>query len=90
MLVAPLFAEYVVPPPWSQEAWSLFAWHVFQVLVYVLVGLVLFGLTYLAIDKFTTFSLRKELLEDQNVALGVLLGGIFLAVALILSSAIRG
>jgi len=58
--------------------------------VYVVVGLALFGAAYLIIDKVTPFSLRKELLEDRNQALAIVLGSVFLSIALILAAAIRG
>lgn len=93
-VAAPLFAvgvgttatDIVDKVSWN---WNLFGWHVFQVLVYVLIGLAFFGLAYLIIDKVTPFSLRKELLEDQNTALAVVLASVFIGIAIILSAAIR-
>jgi len=42
------------------------------------------------IERVLPFSLRKEVAEDQNVALGIILGAFILGVSLIISSAIRG
>ena len=82
------------PPPFlAPEAtwnWDLLTWHIVQVIIYVTIGLGLFGLAYLVISKLTPFSIRKEIEEDQNVALGVVLGCVFLGIAIILSAAIRG
>jgi uncharacterized membrane protein YjfL (UPF0719 family) len=50
----------------------------------------LFGVVWIAIVQFTPFSIRKEIEEDQNIALGVILAAILLGMALIISSAIRG
>ncbi|MFO0845721.1 MAG: DUF350 domain-containing protein [Gemmataceae bacterium] len=69
--------------------WSLLSWHVFQVIVYVVLGLGLFGLAFLVIQKFTPFSLRKELEDDQNTALAIVIGSVFLGIALILAAAIK-
>jgi uncharacterized membrane protein YjfL (UPF0719 family) len=82
-----LFAITYPAPPWD---WNVLLWHLAQVVIYVLVGLALFGVSYLIIAKVTPFSLRKELEEDQNTALGVLLGAVFIGIAIILAAAIRG
>jgi uncharacterized membrane protein YjfL (UPF0719 family) len=37
----------------------------------------------------TPFSLRKEIEEDQNVALGVVLGAVVIGIAIIVAAAIR-
>jgi uncharacterized membrane protein YjfL (UPF0719 family) len=58
--------------------------------VYAIIGLALFGVVWVAIVQFTPFSIRKEIEEDQNIALGVILAAILLGMALIISSAIRG
>lgn len=73
--------------PWD---WGAFGWNVFMVVVYVLLGLALFAIAFLIIDKVTPFSLRKELEEDQNTALAIVLGSVFLGIAIILAAAIHG
>jgi hypothetical protein len=78
------------PDPWSPDAWALLLWHVFLVVVYTALGLGVFALAYLAIDKLTAFSFRKELVDDHNVAIGVMLGSVFIGIAIILAAAIRG
>lgn len=59
-------------------------------LLFVLVGLVVFALAYLVIDKVTPFSVRKELEEDHNVALAIVIGSVILGTALIIAAAIHG
>lgn len=87
-LQAALFAQmYETPPPWE---WTPVLWHVVLVMIYVILGLVLFALAYLVIDKATPFSLHKVLLEEKNVAVAILLAGVFLGIAIILAAAIRG
>ena len=75
------------PETWD---WGILFWHVTQVVVYVILGIGLFGMAYLIIDKATPFSLGKELLEKNNVAVAIVLGAVFLGIAIILSAAIRG
>jgi uncharacterized membrane protein YjfL (UPF0719 family) len=79
--------DYYGPTPWD---WSLLLWHVSLVVIYVILGLGLFAVAYLVIDKVTTFSLHRVLIEEKNVAVAVVLGAVFLGIALILGAAIRG
>ena len=44
---------------------------------------------YFIIDKLTSFSLKKELIEDENIALGTMFAGFFIALAIIIAAAIR-
>jgi uncharacterized membrane protein YjfL (UPF0719 family) len=73
--------------PWD---WQMLVWHLSQAVLYVVVGLAIFAAAYLIIDKVTPFSLRKELLEDKNQALAIVLGAVFISIALVLAAAIRG
>lgn len=57
--------------------------------VFALLGVVLFLLAFMVFDRFTPGSVWKELLEDQNVALGNLMGGIAIALAIIIAAAIH-
>jgi putative membrane protein len=52
-------------------------------------GLLLFGAAFLAVQKLSPFDLWKEILENRNVALAVLLAGIAVAMGLIVSSAVH-
>jgi len=56
----------------------------------VVVGLVFFGAAFFAISKVVPFSLRKEIEEDQNTALGVIVGAVILGIAVIIAAAIHG
>jgi uncharacterized membrane protein YjfL (UPF0719 family) len=55
-----------------------------------LVGLLLFCLAFFIIDKLTPFSLRKEIEEDHNMALAVIMGAVVIGMALIVSAAVSG
>lgn len=59
-------------------------------LVFVLLGLVVFSIAYLIIVKVSPFSVRKEIEEDQNIALGIVIGAVILGVAIIIAAAITG
>lgn len=59
-------------------------------ILFSLVGIVVFALAFFVIARISPFSLRKEIEDDQNTALGILLGSIILGLSLIISAAIRG
>ena len=55
---------------------------------YVVLGMVLLGISWKAIEWLTPFSLRKEIEDDQNLAIAVLIGSLFIAIALIIGAVI--
>lgn len=57
---------------------------------FVLLGLLLFGLAFFIIVKISPFSIRKEIEDDQNTSLGILIGSVFLGIAVIIAAAIHG
>lgn len=59
-------------------------------LVFVAVGLLVFLLAFVLITKLTPFSIRKEIEEDQNTALAIVIGSVILGLAWIISAAIHG
>ena len=59
-------------------------------LIYSGIGMLMFAVAMWIVSKVLPFSIRKEIEEDQNTSLGIVLGAIILGLALILSSAIRG
>jgi len=63
---------------------------VLQTLVFALMGIVIFAIAFWIIVKATPFSVRKEIEEDQNVAMAVLIGAIIIAIAIVLAAAIQG
>lgn len=64
--------------------------HLAAAVVFGLLGIFLFVLALWLTVRITPFSLRKEIEEDQNVALGVIVAAVFLGIALIVSAAISG
>lgn len=58
--------------------------------VFALLGLVVFAVTFKIIERATPFSIRKEIEDDQNVALAIVIGSVFIGTALIISAAIHG
>jgi len=59
-------------------------------LVFVVLGLIIFALAFFVIAKATPFSVRKEIEDDQNVALAIVIASVILGSALIIAAAIHG
>jgi uncharacterized membrane protein YjfL (UPF0719 family) len=67
------------------------ALHTFLVtLAYTLFGLIVFGLAFWIITKLVPFSMRKEIEDDQNTALAIVIGAVILGLAIIVASTIHG
>ena len=58
--------------------------------IFTAFGLLVFGLAYFIILKASPFSIRKEIEEDQNVALAVVIGAVIIGISLIIAAAIQG
>lgn len=65
-------------------------WLLIPTVVYFFVGLTLLGLTVWLVELLTPFSIRKEIEEDHNTAVAILLGAGLIALGLLLSAVIRG
>jgi uncharacterized membrane protein YjfL (UPF0719 family) len=58
--------------------------------VFVVFGLIVFALAFLIIAKSAPFSVRKEIEDDQNIALAIVIGSVILGSALIIAAAVHG
>jgi len=64
-------------------------WQLIPTVIYFFVGCVLFGISIWIADKILPFSIRKEIEEDQNTSLGIIIGSGLIAASIILSAAIK-
>jgi len=58
--------------------------------IFVGIGLVVFALAFMIVVLVAPFSVKKEIEEDHNTALAIIIGAIIIGVALIISAAIQG
>jgi uncharacterized membrane protein YjfL (UPF0719 family) len=56
--------------------------------IYALLGVVIFALAFALFNKLMPFSVRKEIEDDQNTALGIIIGAFLIGLAIIISAAI--
>ena len=59
-------------------------------LLYSFVGVFVFWISFLIIDRVTPYHLWKEIIEEKNVALAVVVGGIAVGICVIVAAAIHG
>lgn len=59
-------------------------------LVFTVLGLVLFALAFWLMELVTPFSIRKELEEDQNVAVAIVMASVVIGISLVLLGALAG
>ena len=58
--------------------------------IFVAIGLIVFALAFGVVVLVAPFSVKKEIEEDQNVSLAVIIGAVIIGVAMIISAAIQG
>jgi uncharacterized membrane protein YjfL (UPF0719 family) len=58
--------------------------------VYSAIGIAIFAVAFKVMAWLLPFDVNKELSEDHNTAVGVLLGAVMLGLAIIIASAIHG
>jgi uncharacterized membrane protein YjfL (UPF0719 family) len=54
------------------------------------VGVIVFAAAFWIMTKLSPFSFRKEIEEDHNISLGIIVAGVLIGLALIISAAIHG
>ena len=62
---------------------------VLNALVYAMLGIVIFIGSFTILDKATPYHLWKEIVEEQNVALAILVGAISLGICIIIAAAVH-
>jgi uncharacterized membrane protein YjfL (UPF0719 family) len=62
---------------------------IFGSLLYAVIGLAVFWLAFLLIDKLTPYDLWQEIVEKQNMALGVVVAAMSLGICIIVAAAIH-
>jgi uncharacterized membrane protein YjfL (UPF0719 family) len=59
-------------------------------LAFTLFGLIMFAIAFLIIVKVSPFSIRKEIEDDQNTSLAIIIGSVIIGIALIVAAAVHG
>ena len=65
------------------------ATNIVAALVFALLGILVFFGAFALFDRLTPYKLWKEIIDDQNVALAVLIGALGLGISIIVAAAIH-
>ena len=66
-------------------------WNVLEsTVIFVALGLIVFTIAFLIVVLVAPFSVKKEIEEDQNISLAIIIGAIIIGIAMIISAAIQG
>jgi uncharacterized membrane protein YjfL (UPF0719 family) len=58
-------------------------------LLYAVIGVMVFWVAFLIIDKITPYDLWREIVEKQNMALGLVVAAMSLGICVIVAAAIH-
>jgi putative membrane protein len=57
--------------------------------VYAALGIIIFAIAFVLIDKLTPYHLWKEIVDDKNVALAILIGALSIGMCIIIAAAVH-
>ena len=57
-------------------------------IVYSVLGIVVFGAAFVVVDKLTPYHLWRQLIDEKNVALAIVVAALALSIAVIVAASI--
>jgi len=63
--------------------------NVVNAIIYAAIGIVIFAGAFLVLDKVTPYNLWKEIVQEHNLALAILLGAMSLGLCVIIAAAVH-
>lgn len=69
-----------------EELWSVIE----TTVIFVAIGLIVFAVAFLIVVLVAPFSVKKEIEDDQNTSLAIIIGSVIIGVALIIAAAVHG
>lgn len=70
--------------------WDALVRSVVGSVVFSAIGIVFFAIAFFILQKTLPFSIKKEIEDDQNVALGIVIAAVIIGIAMIVSAAVHG
>ena len=62
---------------------------ILNALLFAVLGIVIFVAAFVIVDQMTPYDLWKEVVEDKNVALAILLGAMSIGLCIIIAAAVH-
>jgi len=63
--------------------------YIVNAVIYAAVGILIFVAAFVILDKVTPYHLWKEIVEDKNLALAILLGAMSIGMCIIIAAAVH-
>ena len=63
--------------------------NIMNALVFAFIGILIFVVAFYVLDKLTPYHLWKEIVEDKNVALAILIGALSIGMCIIIAAAVH-
>lgn len=63
--------------------------YLLNAIIYALLGIIIFSLAFVIIDKMTPYDLWKEICENRNTALAIMVGAMSIGVCIIIAAAVH-
>jgi uncharacterized membrane protein YjfL (UPF0719 family) len=63
--------------------------YILNAIVYAALGIGIFCLAFFLVDRLTPYHLWKEIVEDKNIALAVLVGAMSIGMCMIIAAAVH-
>jgi putative membrane protein len=63
--------------------------YVLNAVIFAFLGIAIFVVTFLILDKLTPYDLWREICENKNLALAVMLGAMSLGLCIIIAAAVH-
>ncbi len=70
--------------------WTQIIHQVIAAAIFGFAGVAIFAVALWLMTKLSPFSVRKEIEEDENTSLGILMGSIMIGIAIIVAASIAG
>jgi putative membrane protein len=68
--------------------WGTLLHGILDTAIYSLVGIIMMGIGIFLVILFTPFSVKKEIEDDQNTSLGIIIGAVILGIAIIIAGVV--
>jgi uncharacterized membrane protein YjfL (UPF0719 family) len=63
--------------------------YLLNALLFAALGIVIFVVAFAIVDKLTPYALWKEIVEDHNVALAIMVGAMSIGMCIIIAAAVH-
>ena len=61
-----------------------------ETVLFSMLGIAMFGIAFWLITRLAPFSIRKELEQDHNTSIAIVIAAVIIGIAIIVASAIHG